>query len=1282
MSVQNFNPYVGLRPFHADENLLFFGRDQQTLELLQRLHKHRFVAVVGGSGSGKSSLIRAGLIPALKGGYLVEDSSKWFITTMKPGSSPVYNLAETLLRQVDPDAQEEAISELVKKIKRERTSAILNLLSPLRKGKNANFFLLIDQFEELFRYSMEQQDSEKKTQAIDFVNLVLDLSRQKVLPFYVVLTMRSDFIGDCAQFRHLPEAMNKSQYLVPRITRQQLKKIIEGPARLYGGKFNPAMTTRLINDLEKVKDELPLLQHALMRMWDHEVNVDKSGELDFEDYKQIGGIENALSFHATEALEGMSKEDLEITKELFQALTAIDDNGRKIRRPLLLSDLRELTGASEEKLLGIIDNFIRDKRSFLIVEKAGEKDQVIDISHESLIRQWQTLNEWVEEENEAASYYLILADATHLHNEGKKDFLTGSELQLALEWQEKFKPSAVWANRYRKGFEESIAYLEASKNERARLLYIEKSRRKKLRILLGIIMGLITLFAVYAITSNIIIREQKEDLIEKSNKLVETSKYAEVQKENAIKEKLIADSAALKAQEQEIIARKARESADSAATEAKRQEIIALEAKDLAVSASSEAKRQENIAIKEKLIADAARSIATSQKIEATNKKKAFELHFQAKVLESKDPTTALRLEEEAIKLYKDYPEFKKAALNLINKNSFYKIIVEDTATVGAIDIHPDHKIILTGNDDGTVSVRDLNGTLITEFQAHEEAINYLKLSPNGKSIITSSARTFRLWDLSGKWMRASTATGRGNFTPESEFVFIRSENGDNYLVDFEGNPITSFRNSRKFTLVNLIYSPDGKSILTSSILKDDGSSCLLLWDLNGKIKRRMNTVAPIESMVFSPDGKFVLVGFWNADAQLWSLSRGKLLQEFKGHWGAVLSADFSSDGQSILTGSFDNTVRLWDLDGNMIKKFAGHEGEVRSVKFAPGGKSIISGAKDGTILSWNLEGVTATEIEGFNVAVRSVDYSPDGRYILTGSDQKAQLWDLKGNLVQTFDESGHGMVYSAVFAPEGPSILTGTANGTIRLWNLDGTLKREIARYGDAVRSVAFAPDGESILTGSWDKTVKLWDLQGILLNEFTLDKGINTVTNSPQGKLNAGITSVAFSPDGKKVLAGTFGISHLWDLKGNLIAEFKEPSELFVNGVAFSPDGQFVLTGSNDHSARLWNLKGEIIRTFSGPEGAIRSVAFAPDGKSIMTGSAGGIARIWDLDGNILEEFQGNNGTVFSVAYAPDNKSIVIGSQREAFLMKRIQLEEFLKSTNIEPLSEAQKKEYKIKE
>jgi hypothetical protein len=478
--INNMNPYVGLRPFEMDESILFFGRSEQILQLLQRLHQHRFVSVVGSSGCGKSSLLKAGLIPALKAGYLVDDSDRWFIAIMKPGQNPLYNLAEALLKQTDPGSTEEQVLSLVKKIDAEGTDVLVNLLLSQQKKQHLNFFLLVDQFEELFRFAMDQKDAARKDEAIDFVNIILELTRQQVLPFYVVLTMRSDFIGDCSQFYGLPEAMNNSQYLVPRLNRMEMKMAIEGPAKLYGGKFNPSLTSKLLNDSGKLKDELPLLQHALMRMWDFENKENKSGEIDLIDYEKTGGIEKALNNHADEALLSLPDEDKVIAKKMFQSLTTIDNNGRKIRQPAKLSVLAGITGASKQQLLSICNRFIEDKRSFLIINKTTDPDDpVIDISHESLIRQWNRLSKWAAEEGENVQNLKRLSSSERFYSAGKKDLLSGNELLPILSWYKTFQPSISWASRHIENVTESFAYLLASETEMKKQQQ-EKERRKKI----------------------------------------------------------------------------------------------------------------------------------------------------------------------------------------------------------------------------------------------------------------------------------------------------------------------------------------------------------------------------------------------------------------------------------------------------------------------------------------------------------------------------------------------------------------------------------------------------------------------------------------------------------------------------------------------------------------------------------------------------------------------------------------------------------------------------------
>ncbi len=495
------NPFVGLRPFESEESLLFFGRQDQTLELLQRLHQHHFVAIVGGSGSGKSSLVRAGLIPRLKAGYLVDERDSWMICVMKPGQSPLYNLAYSIISQVENPGEQISVTDFINEISEKGVDAIFTLLEHHWKTKKSNLFLLVDQFEELFRFSTDKTNVKNKNEAIDFVNILLELVNQNELPIYVALTMRSDFIGDCADFFGLPEAMNQSQYLVPKLNRVQLRNVIEGPVKLFGEKINLALTSKILNDIQTVEDELPLLQHVLMRTWDREILIDKSGELNIDDYNVIGGISKALSNHADEALEGLTEKEKELAKKIFQALTTVDDNGRKIRRPIRLSQLISITNASKENILKFINRFIEDKRSFLILSNAGaEDDKVIDISHESLIRQWTTLRNWTDEEAENVNTLYRLIESEKLYNTKKKDLLTGNELTQFLAWHKSFKPSIKWAKLHVANPENSFAYLEKSEKE-----WKTKKLKKKW------VTGFIVLGTLAGLVGLIIFNEMKND---------------------------------------------------------------------------------------------------------------------------------------------------------------------------------------------------------------------------------------------------------------------------------------------------------------------------------------------------------------------------------------------------------------------------------------------------------------------------------------------------------------------------------------------------------------------------------------------------------------------------------------------------------------------------------------------------------------------------------------------------------------------------------------------------
>src|SRR5690349_9554144 len=341
-ATSSVNPFVGLRPFESEESLLFFGRREQAIELLQRLHATHFLAVVGSSGCGKSSLVRAGLIPKLKAGFLVEERDIWRVATMKPGDAPLENLAVSLLDAAGGEATKESINEMVEAISGEGAQAIITRLQAALGDEDSNLLLLVDQFEELFRFALRDEDPVKRNEAEEFVALLLELAAQREFPVFVVITMRSDFIGNCDNFFGLPEAMNRSQYLVPRLTRRQRQEAIEGPIRLFGAQTSQRLLDRLLNDAGDKSDQLPVMQHALMRTWEDWQRTSE-GPIDLTHYENIGTVTDALSKDAERAMDGLSADEVKITERMFQSLTDTDARGRRIRRPARLSEIEAIT---------------------------------------------------------------------------------------------------------------------------------------------------------------------------------------------------------------------------------------------------------------------------------------------------------------------------------------------------------------------------------------------------------------------------------------------------------------------------------------------------------------------------------------------------------------------------------------------------------------------------------------------------------------------------------------------------------------------------------------------------------------------------------------------------------------------------------------------------------------------------------------------------------------------------------------------------------------------------
>ncbi|MGE5341681.1 MAG: TIR domain-containing protein [Candidatus Omnitrophota bacterium] len=1186
------NPFVGLRPFESNDSLYFFGRKEQTDALLKRLYDTRFIAVIGSSGSGKSSLVRAGLIPLLEAGFLVQDRDLWHIARMKPGIRPIFNLAESLLRVTADFSQKTddgKVSDFAESIRDKGIYAVLDQIGPRMREKDSNLFLLVDQFEEVFRFGLNTRDSHRRDEAAGFIDLLLRLSKQENIPVYVCLTMRSDYIGDCNLFPGLAEAMNRGQYLTPGLTRNQHREIIEGPIFLSGASITPRLLDRLLNESGENRDDLPILQHALMRTWDDWAK-DKTGPLDLIHYERIQTVQYALSRHADEVLDELTNDEKEIAKRLFQTLTEMDDENRRIRRPSRLSKVIAITHSSADCLMGIIAKFREKGRSFLVLSSENPSDDpLVEISHESLMRQWVTLENWMNEEAESAKIYKHLAEEAELYNQGKVGLYRGPGLSIALNWKEKEKPTEAWAKQYHNGFETAIAFLDRSHSAHSERLAREENERHERERLL----------------------REKADLMEKQA----------AQRHRALHQTRIFTVVIF------IIM------------------VIAAGFAYLSLKKSEETKNQKRDANYN--LAKAFEEKAMSA-LNTDHDPTLAWLHTFAALKQEIDPNKLHLYPENANALFK--PEIILAAfaqqwsspLPLTDFHSSLTVSNSDTSYTVAFS--PDGKIIASGALDKIIRLWDVeSGKEIQKLTGHLNRVNCVTFSPDGRILASGSDdNTVRLWNLSsGKEIRVFTGHSSWvncvAFTGDGMGLASGSSDGTIKLWDVSsGKEVRSFI-GHSGAIKSIVFSHD-KNILASG--SDDQT--IRLWDAGTGRAIRIFTghSGAITSIALSSNGKWLVSGSDDKTIRLWDIASGKERWNITGHSGPINSVAFSPDSQTLISGSDDKTIRLWDSEtGQELRKFSGHSDAVYSVAFSPDGKSIASISRDNTLRFWKVSvDHTIKSLVGHSDGVTAVVYSPDGRTLASSSDdQTVRLWDVaSGKEIRTL--TGHSDRVSGVgFSPDGKTLASGSMDKTIRLWDIrSGKQTRVLTGHSDCVYSIAFSPDGKILASGSMDKTIRLWNVDsGKLIQLLTGHSGT--------------VYTVAFSPSGKTLASGSKDKTvRLWDVSSGKQIRVLTGYSDWVYSVTFSPDGKMLASGNKDKMVRLWDVvSGEQVRILRGHSDWVSSVAFSSDGKTLASGSHDNTVRLWDVaSGEEIREIGGNSDVINCVRFSPDGNTVVFAS------------------------------------
>jgi len=462
------NPFPGSRPFFSAEDQLFFGRDKAVSELLEILLKKRFVAVVGASASGKTSLIQSGVIPAL----LADMKREWVPVYIRPGRRPMESLIRGIQRVFSKNISESDVHSFLKS-----SQSIGDFLIEKDLG-NYHYFLVVDQFEELFTWPVAQKKrkSGKNPDAIHFISHLMRLVDAADPQIYLMLSIRSDFLDNCSSYRELTEHLNKSKYLLPQMNRNDLKEAILEPFRVAGATVESGFEEYLLSDMEEVESNLPLLQHALKQTWSHwKSRGSTNTPVSLEDYQASGSVRIGLSRDLENLYQSLEFYQKEICERIFKTVAFKTERQEAYSRRTSLGNIARIAQCKVERVIEVVEIFDKAGHPFLGYQHSSplSSSSRIELSHESLINIWDRLRQWVDEEDESIRMYLKLSKASALYQQGKGVLFEGSELQQAIDWKKLHNPTPAWGIQFNPAFERAMVFLNTSEEE-----YIWTEKRK------------------------------------------------------------------------------------------------------------------------------------------------------------------------------------------------------------------------------------------------------------------------------------------------------------------------------------------------------------------------------------------------------------------------------------------------------------------------------------------------------------------------------------------------------------------------------------------------------------------------------------------------------------------------------------------------------------------------------------------------------------------------------------------------------------------------------------